>query len=203
MAVTARILNVLALVSTIGFVGGAGAPAYAQGTSGESRVRSGSPKLTALIQSAEPRSHTFRALLASIEATDGIVFVEEGTCGHGVRACLTWSVTLAGRYRMLFIRLSTRAGDVDLTASIAHELQHALEVLGVRSLRTSSAIGNFYRATRQSSTRPAFETALAIQTGNAVAREMQHSRAREKREARSAASDAVADRLRGAQWSTP
>jgi hypothetical protein len=181
MAVTG-VLNVLALVSTIGLVPGlAGAPAYAQDTSGQLRVRSGSPKLTALIKAAEPRSSTFRALLASIEATDGIVFVEDGTCGHGVRACLAWSVTLAGPYRMLFIRLSTRGRDVDLTASIAHELQHALEVLGDRSLRSSRAVGDFYRNTRPFSTRPALETALAIETGNAVAREMQHSRAREKR----------------------
>jgi hypothetical protein len=177
MAATARILNVLALVSTIGLVPVlTGAQAHAQDMNVGLRVRSGSAKLTALIDEAQPRSRTFRALLASIEATDGIVFVEEGACGHGVRACLSWSVTLAGPYRLLFIRLSTRARDLDLTASIAHELQHALEVLADRSLRSSGAIGDFYRYTRQSATRPSIETALAIETGNAVAREMRHSR---------------------------
>jgi hypothetical protein len=177
MAIAARILNVLALVSSIGLVPAlAGAQADAQGMNGQRRVRSGSAKLTALIDEAAPRSRTFRALLASIEATDGIVFVEEGSCGHGVRACLTWSVTLAGPYRLLFILLSIRERDPELTASIAHELQHALEVLSDPSLRSSRAIGDFYRYTRQSSTRPSIETALAIETGNAVAREMRRSR---------------------------
>lgn len=61
MAVTAGILNVLALVSAIGFVPGlAGAPAYAQDMSGQSRVRSGSPKLTALINEEVRPSGTYR-----------------------------------------------------------------------------------------------------------------------------------------------
>jgi hypothetical protein len=31
---------------------------------------------------------TFRKPLTAIEATNGVVHVEPGSCGHGVRACL-------------------------------------------------------------------------------------------------------------------
>jgi hypothetical protein len=51
------------------------------------RVRSENPFIAAAIASAVERSVTFEQLLASIQGTDGLVYVEEGLCGHGVRAC--------------------------------------------------------------------------------------------------------------------
>jgi hypothetical protein len=109
------------------------------------RVRSSHPRLAALISEARERSHTFRALMTSIEATDGIVFVDEGRCPHRAAACLTWHVTLAGSYRMLFVRVDMRKSDLDLMASAGHELQHALEVLANASLRSSAEIQLFYK----------------------------------------------------------
>jgi hypothetical protein len=53
------------------------------------RVRSENPFIAAAITSAVERSLTFEQLLASIQGTDGLVYVEEGLCGHGVRACLS------------------------------------------------------------------------------------------------------------------
>jgi hypothetical protein len=52
------------------------------------RVRSNHPYIRAMIADAQVRTATFRRLLATIAATDGIVYVEEGDCRHGVRACL-------------------------------------------------------------------------------------------------------------------
>ena len=50
------------------------------------------------------RSATFRGLVDTIDATDGLVFVEDGACAHtGVRACLLLSVTVAGPNRLLRI----------------------------------------------------------------------------------------------------
>src|SRR5258705_14012027 len=65
------------------------------------RVRSSIPKIAALLTEASMRSSTFRGLIKSIERTDGIVYVEPGTCRHGVRACLSLSVTAGSGFRIL------------------------------------------------------------------------------------------------------
>jgi hypothetical protein len=141
------------------------------------RVRSSHPRLAALISEARERSHTFRALMMSIEATDGIVFVDEGRCPHRAAACLTWHVTLAGSYRMLFVRVDMRKSDLDLMASAGHELQHALEVLANASLRSSAEIQLFYKRGFSPESPQNAETAAAKAAGDAVFREVKRSRA--------------------------
>jgi hypothetical protein len=65
------------------------------------RVRSSHAYLRAMIDEAVLRSSTFRHIVAEIEATDGIVYVEHGDCKHGVRTCLVLDVTVAARCRIL------------------------------------------------------------------------------------------------------
>ena len=126
-------LNVLAgVVMTMATVGSA----YA----GDSRVRTDNPALAAVIQDGIRRSATFRGIVEAIDASDGIVFVEQGRCGHGVRACLALSVKLAGPNRLLRVVVDVRKPDWDLMGSIAHELQHAVEVLSDPSVRSNGAI---------------------------------------------------------------
>ena len=74
----------------------------AQDTAPVPRVRSNSARIVDAIAQGVERSATFRGLVDTIDATDGLVFVEEGRCGHtGVRACLLLSVTVAGPNRLL------------------------------------------------------------------------------------------------------
>jgi hypothetical protein len=56
------------------------------------RVRSAHPTIASLLTEGQARSATFRRLVEAIDASDGIVYIEDGTCGHGVRACLLLSV---------------------------------------------------------------------------------------------------------------
>lgn len=109
---------------------GAGRPVFAAGVDAPAtgRVRSSSPALVALMEQASERSETFRSLVDQINASDGIVYVEEGQCGHGVRACFV-AVTKAGANRMLRVKVDTRKADWDLMGSIGHELRHTIEVL--------------------------------------------------------------------------
>jgi hypothetical protein len=67
------------------------------------RVRSNTPSIAAIIQDAAERSPLFRRLIETIDATDGLVYVDEGKCGHGVSACLVLSVQVAGPHRLLRI----------------------------------------------------------------------------------------------------
>jgi hypothetical protein len=133
-------------------------------------VRSSSTEIAGVIARATVESPTFRALIETIKGTDGIVYVEEGRCRSGARACLR-AVTKAGEYRMLWISVDTRKFEWDLMGSIAHELRHAIEVLDNGEVTSTTSMYLFYQ--RVAMVMPSgFETEAAIRTGNQVRREV-------------------------------
>lgn len=144
---------------------------------GLARVRSSNAAITALIGQATERSETFRAIVATINASDGIVYVEEGKCGHGVRACFV-AVTKAGATRFLRVKVDTDKADWDLMGSIGHELRHTIEVLGNPKVDNNASMFFFYDGIATHGTTSAFETAAAINAGNAVRTEARKSQAR-------------------------
>src|SRR6266536_2502082 len=75
------------------------------------RVRSSHPYIRAMIAEAQVRSATFRRLVHAVEATDGIVYVEEGDCHRRLRACLPPVVTSAGDVRFLRVLVDARQED--------------------------------------------------------------------------------------------
>ena len=131
------------------------------------RVRSTNPAITALIAQATLQSQTFRELVETINNSDGIVYVEEGGCGFGVRACLT-SVTTAGANRMLWVLVDRSQVDWDLMASIGHELRHTVEVLNEPAVTSRAAMYMLYSRIGRRGMGRAFETQLAIEAGAAV-----------------------------------
>jgi hypothetical protein len=127
------------------------------------RVRATSPAITAAIQLLMDRSPTFQLLVTTINSTDGIVYVHQGTCPHKVRACLLLWVTQAGPNRILHIKVDGRKTENDLPVAIGHELQHAIEVLSERRVIDSHTARLFYE--REFPTDKDFhETQAAIQT---------------------------------------
>jgi len=145
------------------------------------RVRSASPRVAAVIIEAASQSKTFRGLVDQIGTTDGIVYVAEGECGHGVGACLLFTVTMAGPNRVLRILVDPSKPDRDLMASIGHELQHAVEVLSNRAVRSYAAMYLLYETTCHKC-RSRFETDRAIRAGDAVRRELRKSAVAERRQ---------------------
>ena len=144
------------------------------------RVRAVGQKLVAVVNEATARSETFRRLVAEIDRTDGIVYVAEGECGHSVGACLTNLITLAGPNRVLRILVDPHKVNRELMGSIGHELQHAVEVLSQRSVRSSVGMILFYQTT-VGLHGGRFETDAAIEAGNAVRTELRDTEAREHR----------------------
>jgi hypothetical protein len=135
------------------------------------RVRAEDPLISAALSQGAERSTTFRHLLEAIDATDGLVYVTEGTCGQGVRACLHISIEMAGTNRLLRVLVNPRrAAGCELIASIGHELQHALEALSNPNIKASSALFSFFHGIGRE-TPQRFETEEAIQIGLAVAKE--------------------------------
>jgi hypothetical protein len=138
------------------------------------QVRSTDAVIRELITEATSLSRTFRRLIETIERTDGIVYVEPGRCGHGVRACLAMSVTPASGYRILRILIDLRQKPWDLMASIGHELRHAIEVLESRAVVDATGLFLFYAQGSRSDGQP-FETRAAIEAGFAVRNEIEAS----------------------------
>jgi hypothetical protein len=135
------------------------------------RVRTDHPVLATLLRGGLARSATFRRLVGAIQATDGLVYVEQGRCGHGVRSCLPFWVRVAGPNRVLRVVVERLEPPGRTIGDIAHELQHALEVLNERSIASGSAMYLFYKS-HGSMRGEAFETEAAIEAGNAVYMEL-------------------------------
>jgi hypothetical protein len=136
------------------------------------RVRSHSARVAGAIADGIARSATFRRLIDRIGATDGLVYVDEGRCGHGhIAACLLVSVTIAGPFRVLHIHVDPRkATGCRLVGAIGHELQHAVEALREPDVRTSIQLYFFFERIGPTSS-GRFETGDAIELGLAVERE--------------------------------
>lgn len=137
------------------------------------RVRSSDAMITEFIGLAATRSVTFRSLLDLIEASDGIVHVEPGECGHGTRACLKMWMCRSGSVRFLRVIVNRKRAnsDVDFIGSIGHELQHTVEALSEPNTMDSLGLYNFFsRIATFGSNR--FETTEAIRAGNAVRDEL-------------------------------
>jgi hypothetical protein len=170
------------LVVTIELVLGSGAGvsgrvlAAEQDTSGTriARVRSHSEEVTQVIRRASDASATFRRLIATIDDTNGLIYVDDGKCGHGVSSCLLLSVQVAGPFRVLRIKVDARRVDCNLMAQIGHELQHAIEILS--DSHVTDGVGAYFLLERIAPTGPisdrgTFETAAATRAGLDVRRE--------------------------------
>lgn len=140
------------------------------------QLRSRSATIAGIILHASELSGTFGHMVDIINASNAIVYVEEGRCGGNVRACLV-SVTPAGPHRrILHVRVDVRKPDADLVGSIGHELYHATEVLDYPAVTTDLAMHSLYRRIGFPIPGGAFETNGAIEAGAAVRDEMRAAR---------------------------
>src|SRR5687767_6275569 len=102
-------------------------------------------------------------------------------CGHGRRACLPFSMAVAGPHRILRIVLSVwNPAGREAIRSIAHELRHALEVLEEPGITRGDFMYFFYKS-RGSWRGEAFETVAAVDAGNAVRQELRKRRPHQTR----------------------
>jgi hypothetical protein len=147
--------------------------AAAEGDPAIVRVRSTDPSLTSLINRAATESATFQRLIENIQHSNGMVQIEPGPCGRGVRACLLMWMEIAAGNRFLRIYIDRRHvdSDVGVMASMGHELQHAVEALSEPGNTNSVRLYNFFgrlAPTRNST----FETQAAIHVADSVLTEL-------------------------------
>lgn len=138
-------------------------------------VRPQDDRLAQVLRDGAARSTTFKALVDRIEASEVIVYVAlNPLMKSNLSGMLTW-MTKAGGIRYVRASISTDLTPDQMIATVAHELQHAVEVIEDQTVTDEKSLVALYRRighqnNGSSSTR--WETAAAQQMGFQVRREL-------------------------------
>jgi hypothetical protein len=155
----------------------------AAATDGPARVRSTDGPTLELIKEGTERSAMFRTLVDAIEHSNGIVYVEPGFCAFGhLNGCVLPFIapTHGQRYmRILVTPDRNRVSHDQLLAIIAHELQHAREVIDHTEVVDVATMERMYRriGTPLTGGLSGYETSEARAAGEAVLQELSTKRA--------------------------
>jgi hypothetical protein len=157
--------------------------AYAKQLDFSPHVRSSDAWILQLLDEGRNRSFTLRGLLDHIEQSDGIVYVERGTCPVApMHGCLLLWMEERANVRFLRIQIDARGISRDrMIAVVAHELQHAREVLdksGVRTVRTMISL--YLRIGSSLCCTVSYETEQAKTMADIVLRELAATPARSR-----------------------
>jgi hypothetical protein len=91
-------------------------------------VRTTEPKILSMIDAGLSGSQTFRGLIAALDKSDVIVYVEAKHTRQALGGYLAHNIVAQGDYRYLRIAVDMAGSERRLVSLLAHELQHAVEV---------------------------------------------------------------------------
>lgn len=135
-------------------------------------VRTTSAFLAQIVEGARRQSPTFAAMLAHIEQSDVIIYFEgipkfEG----GLRGCVHF-IGASGRFRYVRAQIKTMMTRYDVIASLAHELQHVIEIADHPEVRDEPSLAELYRQIGHERDLRRFETDQAQSVGRTVRAEV-------------------------------
>jgi hypothetical protein len=134
----------LALVLSAGVLAAGPHAAATHAEDPSSHVRFDDDRIAEVFRFVVERSATFRRLVADLDASDCIVYVQPGTCARRRRpACLGYIKATPGA-RYLGIRLAPGEHMPVAAVHLAHELQHAVEVAHDPSVMDGAGIASLY-----------------------------------------------------------
>jgi hypothetical protein len=108
-------------------------------------VRASDPKILRLIRAGLSRSKTFRGLIATLDQSDVIVYIEPKLTGRkDLAGYLVHNVVAQGGYRYLHIVIDTRGSERRLVSLLAHELQHSVEVAQAPDARDAESMERMF-----------------------------------------------------------
>lgn len=141
----------------------------------EARVRPQDPRLVALLRQGVERSPTLRALVDRIEASNVFVYIAlSPLMKANLSGKLTW-MTRTGNYRYLRATINTEQNSDQMIATLAHELQHAVEVIEDELVSDQRSLQELYKRIGRPSVSgiaAGWETDAAQQTGLRVRKEL-------------------------------
>jgi len=119
--------------------------ALAQGSDrSQSHVRSSEPRIVALVEKGMAQSETFRRLVAALDASDVVVYVDRKQSRPALGGYLPHDIVNAGNRRYLHVSVDIRGAEVRLVALLAHELQHAVEVAQAPEVRDPKRLAELF-----------------------------------------------------------
>ena len=121
------------------------------------------------------RSPTFRQLVGRVDALDGIVYVNSGLAhrpgtSHQLDGLLQHRVVMAGSHRLTFVTMAPASGK-RAVATLAHELQHVIELLESDATSEADAY-ELFRRIGITVAASEMETAGALEIQRAVLKEL-------------------------------
>ena len=140
----------------------------------ERRLRTTDLRLQSLIAEGVRRSPTFARLLLELEKTDLIAYVERVPNLPAVISGRLVFVSASPAQRYVRIQLGTGGSNADSIVTLAHELQHAIEVGTSPDVRDQQALARLYQRIGQNSlSGHTYDTVAAQSTGKLVRRELE------------------------------
>jgi hypothetical protein len=103
-------------------------------------VRATEPKILSLIDAGLSHSATFRRLLATLNDSDVIVYIDRKLTRQALGGYLAHNIVAQGGYRYLHIAIETQGAERRLVSLLAHELQHAVEVAQTPDARDEESL---------------------------------------------------------------
>lgn len=148
---------------------------FAAPRDGGPRIRPQDTRIRQVLEAGAARSTTFKALVDRIEASNVIVYVAiSPLLRSSLSGSLTW-MTQAGEYRYVRASISPEMLFDQMIATVAHELQHAVEVIGDETVKDERSLVALYKRIgheNQSAAPSGWETVAAQETGWQVRREL-------------------------------
>lgn len=141
----------------------------------QTRLRPQDDRLSSLLRDGTSRSATLKTLVDRIETSNVIVYVTlNPLMKSNLSGTLTW-MARSGEFRYLRASIGPHLTPTQMLATIAHELQHAVEVIDDETVTDENGLVALYRRIgRQSGTSSPsrWETDAAQRTGFQVKKEL-------------------------------
>jgi hypothetical protein len=121
-------------------------PASGSVTDPASRLRPASTFVAGVIEEGVCRSATLRSMVATLQATDLIVYVTMVPLSDRRMAAGLQYLGATATHRVLRVVLRFPLDRIARMAMLGHELQHAIEVASAPEVRSQKAMEDYYRA---------------------------------------------------------
>jgi hypothetical protein len=136
-------------------------------------VRTTNPRVQHLLEMGVSRSPTFASLLALLNASDVIVYIEQTTEMPKTLEGRLLLMPLANQQRYLRIQINRNGSPTELISLMGHELRHAIEVAEATDVRDEPALERLYRRIGMpSAALHTYDTDAAQSTGRRVRKEL-------------------------------
>src|SRR3954454_5158043 len=107
-------------------------------------IRATEPRILALLDAGISRSPLFRGLVAALDDSDVIVYIEPKLARQNLGGYLRHHVVARGGYRYLRIVIEIQGSESRLIPVLAHELQHAIEIARSPAARDARQMQNVF-----------------------------------------------------------